>query len=190
MSKERQTLAGSDETSVQASANAYDPQFAVTVKQLVDLGFNDDDICCALGVESETLSRWKRDHLEFATALSRTNEQITSLVEAKLLEKAVGYEREHKKVLAVGPSRVPLTVRIVEQVPPEFDALRFVLTNLASAKWHRAPAMPPPPAEDTAEQIERAYRLDKFRRFLMENAEAGGPPVLSDEDEDELSIGT
>jgi transposase-like protein len=102
----------------------YDPAFIPVVQNLVARGFTNYEIAETLNVDERTLYNWRREHEELATALQRSKELIDAQVEASLLMKANGFERQVQKATASGK-----VVTVTEYFPPSDGAIQFYLRN-------------------------------------------------------------
>jgi transposase-like protein len=102
----------------------YDPAFIPIVVNLVARGLTNQEIAQTLDVEERTLYNWRREHEDLAQALVRSKELIDAQVEASLLMKANGYERQVQKATASGK-----VVTVTEYFPPSDSAIQFWLRN-------------------------------------------------------------
>lgn len=102
----------------------YKPEFIPIVVNLAQRGYTDAEIAETLNVTDRTLRMWKVAHEEFAAALKRSKEVHDEMIEATLIMKANGYERQVQKATASGK-----VVTVTEYFPPSDRAIQFWLRN-------------------------------------------------------------
>ena len=156
--------------------SCYRAQYATTAKEMVSQGFSDEEICCELGVELRILERWQLEQPELRDALSRTEQQKTALAEKRLLDLALGYEIEGKKIFW-SKGKVPIGVTLVEHRPPDLNTLMFMLNNKCSERWQKNPQMKSPPRPPAREQSIRAFWVTKVMEEIERCAVAQEPFV-------------
>ena len=93
-------------------------------------GLTDDQIAKNIGINRDTLYRWKKAHSDISDALKRGKEVIDRQVENALLKRALGYTYE--EVTFDGDVEVK---RVVKQVVPDTTAQIFWLKNRKPEDW-------------------------------------------------------
>jgi hypothetical protein len=89
-----------------------------------------------MGIALSTLSEWKKKYTEFSGALKEGKSQANAEVENALYKRAVGYDYEEVKVVAVPESKKPsgkkeiLKIeKTVKHVPADVAAIKLWLKN-------------------------------------------------------------
>ena len=99
----------------------YSSTVIPVVRGLVALGKTDAEIAEVLGIGETTFYDWKKAHPEFSVALEHSKELINAQIEATMIQRALGYEREVEKV-SHGRK-----VKIKEYYPPDVGAGKFLM---------------------------------------------------------------
>jgi hypothetical protein len=100
------------------AAAKYDPAMPQTAFKLALLGLVDAEIADVLGVSERTLHRFKRQHPEFAEALTLGKGPANAAVAASLYQRAIGYTDPAGK-----------------HYPPDVVAQIFWLKNRRPHQW-------------------------------------------------------
>jgi hypothetical protein len=148
----------------------YRPELAEQARRLALLGLNDEDMAQALNIDRNTLGQWKREHVEFNSAIARGGVHADAKVAEATYRRAIGYRHPAVKIMQYEGQviEVPYT----EHYPPDTNAARLWLMNRQPDKWrdrqqvdvtgtfkHRLMQMTPDERErhalDLAERIER-----------------------------------
>ena len=93
-------------------------------------GLTDDQIAKNIGINRDTLYRWKKAHSDISDALKRGKEVIDRQVENALLTRALGYT--YDEVTFEGGVEVK---RVRKQVVPDTTAQIFWLKNRKPEEW-------------------------------------------------------
>ena len=110
-------------------------------KALVDLAFwmaragmTDVEIAEEIGIHEATLYRWKEKYPEFCEAIKKGKEDPDDRVEQSLFKRAMGYEYEEAKVVAVD-GRVSRVEKTKRHIASDVTACIFWLKNRRPEKW-------------------------------------------------------
>lgn len=93
-------------------------------------GLTDDQIAKNIGINRDTLYRWKKAHSDISDALKRGKEVVDRQVENALLTRALGYT--YDEVTFEGGVEVK---RVRKQVVPDTTAQIFWLKNRKPEEW-------------------------------------------------------
>lgn len=93
-------------------------------------GLTDEQIAKNVGINRDTLYRWKKAHSDISDALKRGKEVIDRQVENALLTRALGYT--YDEVTFEGGVEVK---RVRKQVVPDTTAQIFWLKNRKPEEW-------------------------------------------------------
>lgn len=93
-------------------------------------GLTDEQIAKNIGINRDTLYRWKKAYPDFSDALKRGKEVIDRQVENALLKRALGYT--YDEVTFEGGVEVK---RVRKQVVPDTTAQIFWLKNRKPEDW-------------------------------------------------------
>lgn len=99
------------------------------------IGATERDIAMALGIDTSTLWRWKREHDTFCNALTVDKAVYDDRVERSLAQRALGYEIEEEKVYFPSGSKEPVKVSVKKHVPASDTAAIFWLKNRRPDMW-------------------------------------------------------
>ncbi len=102
----------------------------VALRLAENFAATDANIAKVLGVELNTLMRWKRDYPEFCQALKDCKDAQDAKVVKCLFERATGYTYECEKVLSTGAK-----IRTTVTMPPDPTSMIFWLKNRQPEKW-------------------------------------------------------
>ncbi|NBI64922.1 helix-turn-helix domain-containing protein [Clostridiales bacterium] len=97
-------------------------------------GLTDERIAENIGINRDTLYRWKKEHSDISDALKRGKEVIDRQVENALLKRALGYQYEEVKEKTEGGLVTERTVT-VKEVVPDVTAQIFWLKNRKPEEW-------------------------------------------------------
>lgn len=112
---------------------AYKPEYCGQASKLCLLGATDAELASFFEVATRTIYRWQAEFPEFCQALKVAKSEADLRVERSLYHRAVGYEHEAVKIMAVAGEVVK--VPYIEHVPPDTTAMIFWLKNRQSEKW-------------------------------------------------------
>lgn len=93
-------------------------------------GLTDDQIAKNIGINRDTLYRWKKAHSDISDALKKGKEVIDRQVENALLKRALGYT--YDEITFEGDDEVK---RVRKQVAPDTTAQIFWLKNRKPEEW-------------------------------------------------------
>ncbi|MDD6477074.1 MAG: helix-turn-helix domain-containing protein [Eubacteriales bacterium] len=93
-------------------------------------GLTDEQIAKNIGINRDTLYRWKKAYPDFSDALKRGKEVVDRQVENALLKRALGYT--YDEVTFEGGVEVK---RVRKQVVPDTTAQIFWLKNRKPEEW-------------------------------------------------------
>ena len=93
-------------------------------------GLTDEQIAKNIGINRDTLYRWKKAHSDISDALKRGKEVIDRQVENALLKRALGYT--YDEITFEGDDEVK---RVRKQVVPDTTAQIFWLKNRKPEEW-------------------------------------------------------
>lgn len=93
-------------------------------------GLTDEQIAKNIGINRDTLYRWKKAHSDISDALKRGKEVIDRQVENALLKRALGYT--YDEITFEGDDEVK---RVSKQVVPDTTAQIFWLKNRKPEEW-------------------------------------------------------
>lgn len=93
-------------------------------------GLTDEQIAKNIGINRDTLYRWKKAYPDFSDALKRGKEVVDRQVENALLKRALGYT--YDEVTFEGGLEVK---RVRKQVVPDTTAQIFWLKNRKPEEW-------------------------------------------------------
>lgn len=101
-------------------------------------GYKLKDIASKIGIDTQTLYRWKTEYHEIAEALSRGKELIDYKVENALLRSALGCVTKRTKITTTMRfGKVVETIKEEEECeqPPNVKAIEMYLYNRSNGKW-------------------------------------------------------
>ena len=93
-------------------------------------GLTDEQIAKNIGINRDTLYRWKKAYPDFSDALKRGKEVVDRQVENALLKRALGYT--YDEITFEGDDEVK---RVRKQVVPDTTAQIFWLKNRKPEEW-------------------------------------------------------
>lgn len=102
-------------------------------------GMIDDEIAEQMQIARSTLKKWEAEYKEFSDALKMGKAPVDFSVEQKLLQRAMGYTFEEKKVIVEvlkdgtqKPARIEKTTKVIA---PDVTAQIFWLKNRKPKEW-------------------------------------------------------
>jgi len=106
-------------------------------------GATDKHLCSIFEISEQTLNQWKRKHIEFYMAIRAGKDAFDcEKVEKTLLDCALGYEYFTEEVKRIGKSQAGHMMykkfKVRNFVPPNFNAIKFWLTNRDRERWPNA----------------------------------------------------
>lgn len=117
-----------------APKTLYKPEYVEQAKKLAALGATDVQIADFFSVALRTLNNWKRKEDDLVAALKDGKDQYdTSMVEASLRDRAVGYSHTAVDIRAVNGEIVK--TEYTKHYPPDPTAAIFWLKNRNRARW-------------------------------------------------------
>ena len=100
---------------------------------LASLGLTDEQVCTGLGLSVQTLNGWKRSRV-FFEQLQAAKAKADRWVVRSLFRLAIGGWRRRRKVIRHSSGK-EIIEEGVEQVSPNFLAIKFWLINRLPHKW-------------------------------------------------------
>lgn len=76
----------------------YDPRLIPIVHTLALYGTPDEEIADAIGINIDTLRRWRREKIEFSSGTRVTDEQMAEAARTSLFKNAIGYSIKTERV--------------------------------------------------------------------------------------------
>lgn len=101
-------------------------------------GYTDLDICKRIGINKDTLVKWKNLYPEIADALSKGKELIDYKVENALLKSALGFKTKEVKITTImryGKVVETQTEHTEKEQVPSVPAIQMWLYNRQRDKW-------------------------------------------------------
>lgn len=117
-----------------ARPTKYKASYVQLVLWMSRAGRTDDEIAAELGIDVSTLYRWKTKYPEFCEAIKEGRQEPDYQVEQSLFRRAVGYEYEEAKVIAVD-GKVQRIEKTKKQMASDVVACIFWLKNRLPDKW-------------------------------------------------------
>ncbi len=103
------------------------------------LGATDEDLAAALGVDIESINRWKRKDAKFKKALKDGKGKADAQVAKSLFSRAKGYSHPDTRITVVrskkGKRVQVVATPTVKYYPPDTTACIFWLKNRQRALW-------------------------------------------------------
>lgn len=113
----------------------YDPKCLKFVKAMAGQGATEFEIGQMLEVTTVTMWRWKAEHPSFCKALEVGESAYLRRIKRTLKHRAMGYSFEAEKIFYDSDTGFVVRAMTVEHVPPDVNAIKFVLTNLDPEHW-------------------------------------------------------
>lgn len=88
-----------------------------------------------LDIALSTLYEWKEKYPDFSEALSAGKQYADEVVEAKLFQRATGYDHKAVKIFMPANAEEPVYAPYIEHVPPDVTAAKLWLTNRKPKEW-------------------------------------------------------
>lgn len=133
------------------------------IKEWLSRGVPERDIAKNLGVAYSTWKNWKKDHEEFLAIFDHARRPRITELENTMFKLATGFsiEKKSSKVVknADGSERIDKSIETV-YYPPNFNALRFLLTNW-SENYSNDPAL----IRQRKEEFEHKKKIDELNNW-------------------------
>jgi hypothetical protein len=113
----------------------YQPDFAEQARKLCRLGATDSDVADFFGIGTTTFYRWRKDHPDFAAAVTEGKHVCDHQVEQALYRRAVGFEYEAVRVFMPAGAKAAVLVRYPVQVLPDVGAAQHWLRFRRPKEW-------------------------------------------------------
>lgn len=113
----------------------YQPEYAEQARKLCRLGATDSDVADFFGIGTTTFYRWRKDHPDFAAAVSEGKDISDKQVEQALHRRAVGFEYEAIRVFMPAGAKEAVLVRYPVQVLPDVGAAQHWLRFRRPKEW-------------------------------------------------------
>lgn len=103
---------------------------------LFSQGDTHDEVCKKMGISTNTLTRWMKQHEELKRAVKEAKSQFDDSAVVKALHhRATGYEHKETKVFC--HEGMIVTEDVIKRYPPDTRAAEFWLSNRNPDKWSR-----------------------------------------------------
>ena len=113
----------------------YDPQKHPKIAaDLALMGKTNIEIAEALGVNQDTIHKWRIEYPEFSDAIKKNKDQADSVVITSLYKRACGYEYTETREIHNPDESVRKEI-IIKHVPPDPTSMIFWLKNRQSKDW-------------------------------------------------------
>jgi transposase-like protein len=113
----------------------YNPEIHPKIAgDLALMGKTQPEIAKAIGVDEDTVIRWRKEFPEFAGAIKENKDQADSVVVASLYQRACGYEYTEKSE-KVDPEKGTIVTTTIKHVAPDTTAQIFWLKNRQPQDW-------------------------------------------------------
>lgn len=133
------------------------------IKKWLSEGVPERDIADNLGIGYTTWRRWKKQCGEFETVVVNTRDAKVEELENTMFQLAQGFSKTVRKGMKVrnpdGSERVEIYEEVVF-IPPNFNALRFLLTN-----WNKEYANDPALLRIRQEEFEHKKKMDELNSW-------------------------
>ena len=121
----------------------FSPSVSERMLLLYEQGKTDQQVADIFGITVRTIHNWKLKYPDFFHAIREAKEGVDSLVEAALLNRALGYSYTEEKVFC-SFGRI-ITYKSKVHLPPDVKAAQFWLQNRQPDKWKNRLEVSPPP---------------------------------------------
>jgi hypothetical protein len=130
---------GGDKLPVMGRPSVYEPAFAERAEGLCMLGFTNEELGVAFGVNVTTITDWLRDRADFSSAVYAGRDGADEKVARALFKRAVGYEHPEDDIrtIALGNnqgSQIEITPTI-KRYAPDTGAAQLWLHNRQRKRW-------------------------------------------------------
>jgi hypothetical protein len=113
----------------------YNPEIHPKIaSDLALMGKTQPEIAKAIGVDEDTVIRWRKEFPEFAGAIKESKDQADAVVVASLYQRACGYEYTEISVKD-DPEKGIITTTTTKKVAPDVTAQIFWLKNRQPKDW-------------------------------------------------------
>ena len=113
----------------------YQPEHAEQARKLCRLGATDSDMADFFGIGTTTFYRWRKDHPDFAAAVTEGKEFCDQQVEQALHRRAVGFEYQAVRVFMPAGAKAAVLVPYPVQVLPDVGASQHWLRFRRPKEW-------------------------------------------------------
>ena len=126
----------------------WHPSFIGIAREISKHGLTDEEIAAAFSVTERTITRWKKEHPPFASALKRGKDTPNKKVERSLFERALGYSHPDTDIRVVNGTIVKTP--IVKHYPPDTTAAIYWTKNRDPKRWRDKTEVVPQNPDGTA----------------------------------------
>lgn len=113
----------------------YHPKILKFVRAMAALGATEFEIAQQLEINTATMWRWKTEHPGFCKALEVGDRAYLRRIKRTLKHRALGYRFEAEKLFYDSETGTVVRATTIEHVPPDVNAIKFVLTNRDPSNW-------------------------------------------------------
>ncbi len=125
-------------------ATDYKKSYALNAYKLTLLGATDNELAYFFEVSEKTINTWKKNHIEFSSALKKGKDLADAEVVTKIFKRANGYkydEVSYEKILLDSDKDENIKKEVykkkltIKEVAPDVTAQIFWLKNRQKDKW-------------------------------------------------------
>ena len=113
----------------------YNEEMKQRIIELAEKGLTDKKIAKACGISCSTIYNWYRDHLELLESVRHIRRSKASDLIPVIFRKAKGYTTTEVDTGRDKDGNITYTRTHKKKVPPDFNSLRFILTNWDPETW-------------------------------------------------------
>ncbi|MDG5852481.1 hypothetical protein [Clostridium beijerinckii] len=113
----------------------FDEKKLDKAKELSKQGCTEAELAKKLNISIGTLNEWKNTYPELMKIIEENNEYYEDKVEQALIKRALGYEYEETEIVASKDGKTSRVKKIKKEVPPDTNAIIFLLKNRNPRKW-------------------------------------------------------
>lgn len=113
----------------------YRAEYVDQVYRLCLLGATDVEIAGVLGVNQDTLNRWKKDHPEMYESMKRGKTLADAEIAHSLYHRGKGYSHSAVKIFMPAGAKEPVYADYTEHYPPDTAAASLWLRNRQPDRW-------------------------------------------------------
>lgn len=113
----------------------YKPEYARQAYKLSLLGFTDEDFAELWDVDTATIWRWKKKHIEFCNAVRDGKENADAEVAQSFYHRAKGYRFTEERIERDENEQITKVVTYTKELPPDPGAALNWLKNRQKDRW-------------------------------------------------------
>jgi hypothetical protein len=139
-------------------AEKYGKVLTKAIVALAKSGKTNAEIARAIGISPKEFSLWVRSSSELKREMEDTRSFIEGLVEHSLLQLALGFKHKEVKVFCDKSGNIT-EHNVMKYYPPHFQAIQFLLKNLAPDKWKDRHEIAIDPPSGTVKNVTEAIEI-------------------------------